>query len=148
MKTQDIFPFILKSQHSDIVVEKENEIAGLRAQISELNQSINIKNNFKMTDEQFVEIQNSIQTLTDSLTNLESSVNANGTLINDLKKRQTDLESRMQNILGSAGAQSAVALTQVDPVVNSDAPKSVIADIDIVNDFQSALAKIEEEYGK
>lgn len=148
MKTQDIFPFILKSQHSDILVEKENEIAALRAQISELNQSINIKNNFKMTDEQFVEIQNSIQTLTDSLTNLESSVNANGTLINDLKKRQTDLESRMQNILGNPGAQSAVAQTQVDPVVNSDAPKSVIADIDIVNDFQSALAKIEEEYGK
>lgn len=148
MNKTSIFPFILKSDHESLLAEKENEINGLKAQISQLNQSINNIKTSPMTDEQFSQLQDSMQALSDKLTTMEQHVESSASELNDIKAKQLEFENKIKNILQNPGATSAVAVSATDPTVNDDEPRSVLSDIDLINDFESALAKVEEEYGK
>jgi len=101
-----------------------------------------------MTDEQFSQLQDSMQALSDKLTTMEQHVESSASELNDIKAKQLEFENKIKNILQNPGATSAVAVSATDPTVNDDEPRSVLSDIDLINDFESALAKVEEEYGK
>jgi len=146
MNRNNIFPFILKTDHETAIRQKDDEISSLRETLKELSQSTN--NECTMTDERFNLMKSSLDSLAKRIDSIEHQISNMESTVADLKKLQNNLESKISDILKTPGAVSAIAPAVTEPVISKEGPKSVLADIDLVNDFEAALAKIEEEYGK
>jgi len=133
-----LFPFILASEHLELISEKDKEIARLQNIISELSKE-QLNNHNTMNQEESIQMNASIESLKSKVSSLETGVS-------QLLTRLNDFESRISNLLNAPAASTAVAPSSVEPVATPDAPRAVLADMDIVSDFYASLEKLEAAY--
>ena len=135
-----LFPFILSSEHLAQLSGKDSEISRLNQVVSEL--SDNIKNDLQnMNQEETTQWKSQLDAL-------ENKVNQMEARFAKLESGLIDFQSKLSTFLNAPAAQSAVAAASAEIVAAGDTPQAVLSNVDILNDFHTALEKIEAAYGR